>query len=370
MNDFEKIEHLLLSKRFEELSPTEVNEVNSYFENANDYNDMRDTLMQVKSTLAADKLLIKPNVDLKEKLLKQFDKTYTNSTSSAAGKTRPFYKSIAFQWSAAASVVIIVSISIFSYINQLGGAKSDKMAINYESKKESPSQEKADYTTEDKDGTGNTGTTTDGKEKVIVVNPEAVNEEVSEDQPTKKGVYGNYFVNENTISEGESDKTSNAPVFRTNTEVDALKRDAFGDNSNVGGVNTNVSKEEKKDADRVLTNAYRDENLYKIEDNKTIELNTTIPTNSQSQIFGNTNTTVNKNQLVNKKDYWNKKKNLNKNRTKTDNNKGKTNNEDAIVANDKDSMSIKTDSLKLDSNQNLLEQQEPIQMDDNKKKDE
>src|SRR5688572_4771001 len=113
MKDFEKIEHLLLSKKYEELSPAEVKEVTGYFENAVDYNDMRDTLMQVKSTLATDKLLVKPNVDLKEKLLQKFEQTYTTQP----GKSKPFYKTMGFQWSAAASVVIILSISIFSYIN-------------------------------------------------------------------------------------------------------------------------------------------------------------------------------------------------------------------------------------------------------------
>src|SRR5687768_9103089 len=133
MNDFEKIEHLLLSKKFEELSTSEMKEVQEYFENATDYNDMRDTLMQVKSTLAADKLLIKPSVELKEKLLQQFDKTYPKGGTKTGGKTRPFYKTLAFQWSAAASVVVIITLSAVSYINNMNGMqKSKEMAINNE----------------------------------------------------------------------------------------------------------------------------------------------------------------------------------------------------------------------------------------------
>ena len=129
MNDFEKIEHLLLSKKFEELNPSEVKEVQGYFENATDYNDMRDTLMQVKSTLAADKLLIKPSVDLKEKLLQQFENTYAKNENKKTGKTRPFYKTIAFQWSAAASVVIFLSIGTVYFFNNAMGKKKE-MAIN------------------------------------------------------------------------------------------------------------------------------------------------------------------------------------------------------------------------------------------------
>lgn len=132
MKDFEKIEHLLLSKRFEELSPTEAKEVTSYFENATDYNDMRDTLMQVKSTLASDKLLIKPNVELKEKLLQKFDNTYTNHSSTSIGKTKPFYKNIGFQWSAAATIVLLISLSIFGYIQNINSKANDGMAVNYE----------------------------------------------------------------------------------------------------------------------------------------------------------------------------------------------------------------------------------------------
>jgi hypothetical protein len=362
MNDFEKIEHLLLSKKFEELSPTEVKEVNDYFENANDYNDMRDTLMQVKSTLAADKLLIKPNVDLKEKLLQQFEQTYSNQNSTA-GKTRPFYKKVGFQWSAAASVVIIISLSIFGYINNLGGNKSDEMAVNYKSKQTVPAEETSISSGETEHGTGNT--TTDGKEKVIVVNPDVISDESNIDESDRKRVYGNYFVQEKEVTEGESNEMNNAPVT-TNTEDNILKN-GFGDNT-VGGMNTNTN-EEKKDADKVLTNAYRDENVYKKEDTKTMEINTTIPTNSQSQNLGNTQM-VNKDQLVDKKDYWGKKKNSNKNKTKTDSNKGKLGTENADLTNGKDSVLTRADSLRLDSNQKIMNYNGNIQMDDNKKKDE
>ncbi len=146
MKDFEKIEHLLLSKRFEELSPTEVKEVNGYFEGATDYNDMRDTLMQVKSTLAADKLLIKPNVELKEKLLQQFDNTYTN-TNRVIGKTRPFYKHVAFQWSAAASVVLLLSLGIFMYMQDIKSNSNDGMAVNYETPASKDAKDEAPTTT-------------------------------------------------------------------------------------------------------------------------------------------------------------------------------------------------------------------------------
>jgi len=358
MNDFEKIEHLLLRKKFEELSPTEVKEVNGYFENANDYNDMRDTLMQVKSTLAADKILIKPNVELKEKLLQQFDKTYTNQISTA-GKTRPFYKNIAFQWSAAASVVIIISISIFGYINNMSGKKSDEMAINYKSNKNSPVEETSISSGETSTVTGTTGTETDGEERVIIVNPDSRNEEMSNDESDKKEVYKNFFVTEKDVNKGESEDITNAPVT-TNSENNILQ-EGYIDNTTLRGVNTNVSKEEKKDADRVLTNAYRDDIGDKIQD-KSMELKTTIPTNSQSQTYGNT-TLISKDQnTTNKKDYWGKKKN--KNKTKTDSNKNNLGNGGLA----KDSVITKADSLKLDSNKNILENKDSIQMDENQKK--
>lgn len=366
MNDFEKIEHLLLSKKFEELNPAEVKEVNGYFENAGDYNDMRETLMQVKSTLAADKLLIKPNVELKEKLLQQFDKTYTNQTS-AAGKTRPFYKNIGFQWAAAASVVIIISVSIFGYINNMGGQKSNEMAINNDSKPSPTSiDEESGSTGEDHSNTGTLTTETEGKEKVTVVNPDVTFSSKRDEESDKKGVYGNIFTTEKELNEGESEDISNIPIGSNNTND--LLQDGFGDNTTLGGMNTNtnVSKEEKKDADRVLTNAYRDENSYKQEDTKNMELNTTIQTNSQSQNMGNTTQLVNKDQTTNKKDYWGKKK-INKNKTKTDSNKGNLGIENSNLTNGKDSVLTRADSLKLDSNKNIMENKGDIQMQDNKK---
>jgi len=45
-------------------------------------------------------------------------------------------------------------------------------------------------------------------------------------------------------------------------------------------------------------------------------------------------------------------------------------NENADLANDKDSVLTRADSLKLDSNQKMINYNGTIQMDDNKKKDE
>lgn len=367
MNDFEKIEHLLLSKKFEELSPTEVKEVNGYFESATDYNDMRDTLMQVKSTLAADKLLVKPNVELKEKLLQQFDKTYTQKSGGGSlGKSRPFYKNVAFQWSAAASVVIIISVSIFGYIQNMNGKKSDGMAVNYEAKKDgAPSEESTISTGETPIGTA-TEKETDGKNRVTTVNPEYIGDSRNEDETEKPKLYGNFYTTESEVGEGEVGNSQNGPVKDNDIITFSSTRD---DNTTLGGyVNTTIdTKEEKKDDanyyfnDKIITNANRQNEDLKGQD-KNLELNTTIPVQNQ----GMTNTTIDYKKKANKREYWSKNKNKNKPKKDQTANVGM---ENANVPQSTDSNKVKLDSINIDSNKNLLEKNGDIQMQDNKKED-
>lgn len=143
MKDFEKIENLLLSKKYEELSPPELREVEAYFESEAEYTDMRQTLMQVKDTLAEDKTLIVPSVELKENLLKKFEETHTKS-SAATGKTRPFYRTVWFQTAAAASVIIVIGLGIFNSMNNLDKGPQEKdMALNKDQneREESPARD-------------------------------------------------------------------------------------------------------------------------------------------------------------------------------------------------------------------------------------
>jgi hypothetical protein len=365
MNDFEKIEHLLLHKKYEELSPTEVREVTGYFENASDYNDMRDTLLQVKSTLTADKLLIKPSVELKEKLLQQFDKTYTNQASPAA-KTRPFFKNIGFQWSVAASVVIIISLSIFGYVRNMNGHTTDGMAVNYKSPSHKNDHTESTVNEEPatiKDGRTGHVITEDlsNKDRVTTVNPEFIGTARNGDELGKTKIYGNYFKPEAEVMEGDMVEDQNAPLVDTkNKLMFTSQRDE--DNTTTIGTEKNRDDANYYFNDKVLTNAYKENMEPKTNDEKKSEL-----LNGNLGI-SEVNTTVNYNQTTNLS-RTNLAKKKDKNRQK--------NNQQTLggvqVSNLKqkvDTLSANADSLKLDSNKMLLEKSLDIQMDDNKKQGE
>lgn len=355
MNDFEKIEHLLLSKKFEELSPTEVREVTSYFENATDYNDMRDTLMQVKSTLAADKLLIKPNVELKEKLLLKFESTYTNKVNSTLGKTKPFYKNIIVQWSAAASIVIVISLSIFGYIQNLNNKGGDNMAVNYDSKTKS---EKFNLSEPPVGGGENTPGETpekdeNGEGKLRVTTDDDISSNRSEDHFNNPNVVGN----SNTVAEtemGEGDvnvpkdansNLNNTGFFgsyrndnstldtKTNTTLD--QDEEKKDNANYY-LNTTINKESDKPNDESKVGG--------MEDQKANEPNKTTNVKAQSIL----NTTVNYQQNSFDRNYGMK----NRKKDKKENNQVNLGlaQEKLLDAEVRDSLKMKTDSLKLDSN--------------------
>jgi hypothetical protein len=364
MNDFEKIEHLLLHKKYEELSPTEIKEVTGYFENASDYTDMRDTLLQVKSTLTADKLLIKPSVELKEKLLQQFDKTYTNQ-STPTGKTRPFYKNISFQWSIAASVVIIISLSIFGYVRNMNGHTTDGMAVNYKTKQpnntESPASEEPATQTPGNNGYA-TSEETEGKDRVTTVNPEYISSTRNDDELGKSKIYGNYLKPEAEIMEGEVVIDPNAPLLDSKTtHTMGANRDM--DNTTLMGAEAQKNNANYYFNDKIMTNAYKENEDFRTNDEKKTEsLYDNIP------VLENSNTTVNYNQSTNLiKTNLAKKKDKNKPKSNKGTNGG------MVVGNLKqnaDSNAVASDTLKLDSNKMLMEKNLDIQMDDNKKQGE
>jgi hypothetical protein len=366
MNDFEKIEHLLLSKKFEELNPSELKEVQGYFENATEYSDMRETLMQVKSTLAADKLLIKPSVDLKEKLLQQFENTHGNKT---AGKTRPFYRKMAFQWSAAASIVILLTLSTVAYFNNMNGAaKSKEMAVNYEKKSDdgTPSSEKSnmnsDLTIAPADSTATTTGITTGENRNGFVQDAQVGSTTMDAEEDKNVTFGNISTTEETVKESDvnhqsiiinpdldNKDESNKPVMKDNTTLDTKTRtenEGARDDANDQYNNKLKGKEESK----VLENSINNANTVKTVNEK------------------NTNTDT--------KDYWQRKK---QNPNKTKDNKGEGNKEatediqlggymsvNQMVQTDKrDSLKANVDSLQIDSNQ-LRNRQRDAKLDSQK----
>jgi hypothetical protein len=350
MNDFEKIEHLLLSKNFEELNPSELKEVQGYFENATDYNDMRDTLMQVKSTLAADKLLIKPSVDLKEKLLQQFENTYAGNKT---GKTRPFYRKMAFQWSAAASIVVLLTLSAVTYFNNMNGAaKSKEMAVNTERKSDdnTPSSEKTtlnnDLTVVPTDSTSTGISTGEGKNGFISNAP--VGSTTMDLEEDKSSTFGNISTTEESVKEGEVNNQST--ITNPNRNNDEVNKPLLKDNTTLDAKDRSETQGDRDDANDQYNDAVKGK-----EESKMLENSTNVPMKTVNEKNTNTDT----------KDYWQSKK-QNPNRTKDSNkdkqeatediNLGGVNNGymsvNQMVQTDKrDSLKTNLDSLQMDSNQ-------------------
>jgi len=338
MNDFEKIEHLLLHKKYEELSSSELKEVQEYFENAIDYNDMRTTLMQVKTTLATDKVLIKPSVDLKEKLLKQFENTYTNQNTIS--KKRPFYRTIAFQWSAAASVVVLLSISAITYFNSLN--KTDKeMAVNYKKDKSTVSPTTTDEETPNGIAeTGNNGApeleVSDGKLQDI--NPEEKKPVIgsnSNEQENKSRVFGNFSTTEDVINESKTYDSENAPVLDMDEKI--INRD-----------NSTLDDAKDKNGDGFK------------KENKLYETNTTIPVKTGNE---------KKNSTTKASNLSKKKKNDLTNKDNDEIQLGGYMSVNQMAQTEKsDSTRSALDSLRLDSNQmNKNSRDAKIEMDERKK---
>lgn len=352
--DFETIEHLLLNKRFEELNPAEVKEVSSYFEGASEYNDMRETLIQVKSTLASDKLLIKPNVELKEKLLQKFENTYTNTKPHSGANVRPFYKNIKFQWAAAASVMLLLTLSIFLYVNNLQTKGNDDMALNYDAKQDKPET----VTGENSPGAGEEDLS-DGEASKPVGNstmPEEVTisteeERISTMDDNQKG---------STTKLGES--STHAPAT-DNSEIKLEGNTSFGnetrtDNNTSKDNNPELKREEK--ANYYFNDVVNEKENKKTKADKTTnQPNKSVNTQSQS-IF---NTTVNPTNTTTDRDYWKRNKDKNKEQN-TENVGGLA--EDAVTIKT-DSIKSATDSLSIDSKDSINRRSAEMELDEQNK---
>lgn len=126
MENFEKIEDLLISKSYDELGASEKLMVGEYFDNASAYNDMRETLLQVKHSFNEDKIYVKSKLGKKEFLLQQFEAKYS---SVSATNTRPFYTKPWFSYGAAASILFAVGLVV---INSFDFTKQNSFAYQKE----------------------------------------------------------------------------------------------------------------------------------------------------------------------------------------------------------------------------------------------
>ncbi len=114
-NDYPELnfdmEHLLQTKKYEELSPEELTEISDFISSKEDYVLMQNTFLSVKTSFGTEEEII-PTEDTKSKLMQAFESKHGKVVN--INKPRPFYLSPLFQVGVAA--VFILGI-VFFYPN-------------------------------------------------------------------------------------------------------------------------------------------------------------------------------------------------------------------------------------------------------------
>lgn len=111
-NDYPELnfdmEHLLQTKKYEELTPEELSEISDFISSKEDYVLMQNTFLSVKSSFGAEEEIL-PADDTKSKLMQAFESKHGKVVS--INKPRPFYLNPLFQVGVAA--VFIIGIIFF-----------------------------------------------------------------------------------------------------------------------------------------------------------------------------------------------------------------------------------------------------------------
>lgn len=118
---YEEFEVLLAKKEYSELTAEERLWVEFFVSSESEYTDLRDTLMNIRSTFNDDKVEVKAGVGMKEALLDRFEQVHGKS-SGAAGNMRPLFSGAIWKISAVAASAIVAFLLVFNTI----GPKEDK----------------------------------------------------------------------------------------------------------------------------------------------------------------------------------------------------------------------------------------------------
>lgn len=144
-NDYPELnfdmEHLLQTKKYEELTPEELNEISDFISSKEDYVLMQNTFLSVKTSFGAEEEIL-PAENTKSKLMQAFESKHGGKVVSI-NKPRPFYLNPLFQVGVAA--VFIIGI-IFFY--PAGKNENNMTAMNHEDENKSenvaPEEESTD----------------------------------------------------------------------------------------------------------------------------------------------------------------------------------------------------------------------------------
>lgn len=129
--DLEKIEALMLHKAYDELTDDERRLVDMHISSASEYNDMRETLLNVKKTFDEEKITLRPQVNMKEALLKKFEAVHGTSSSSIPPESqkKKFFIPVYMRYAGVAAVLVVGLFMVFTQYNAQKKSSSEDIVM-------------------------------------------------------------------------------------------------------------------------------------------------------------------------------------------------------------------------------------------------
>lgn len=129
--DLEKIEALMLHKAYDELTDDERRLVDMHISSASEYNDMRETLLNVKKTFDEEKITLRPQVNMKESLLKKFEAVHGTNSSSIPPESqkKKFFIPVYMRYAGVAAVLVVGLFMVFTQYNAQKKSRSEDIVM-------------------------------------------------------------------------------------------------------------------------------------------------------------------------------------------------------------------------------------------------
>ncbi len=135
------MEQILLNKNYDDLTATELDEIKDFVSSKEEFNIMKSTLMNVKTSLGVEEEIV-PVDSAKQNLMKMFEQKHGKVIPM--NKPRPFYLNPVFQ-------IGIAALFILGIIYFYPKAENESLTAMNESKEESAFEDKEMETTEGKE---------------------------------------------------------------------------------------------------------------------------------------------------------------------------------------------------------------------------
>lgn len=277
--DLEGLEELMLRKPYAELSVEERRMVSRHVASESEYNDLRDTLVNVRKTLQEEKIVLRPRVDMKEALLKKFEEVHGQGGGATPMDNRPkkFHIPVFYRYASVAAVLLIAFLVVFNQFSGIGPKKTKDLAMQ-KTHSESP--------VPPTESTGMTSTElSEPATEDMVMTDETV--PVTVTTLSGEGMSESEMISEESTISGPPGGETN-PVFSSSREGVST----INDKSVTPTYMDLLAKDEKKSDDGVRSNAFENYGGYYTESQKL--KNTTKEENTNS-----TNPTISSNQLMN-----------------------------------------------------------------------